>query len=279
MSQEQSKTNKPKSMVLATAAVVALLVALACGIFGAITAVADVVKHEENVGYLDAKLVETWGERPDGNIYPGYSTTRTAIVTNNGTEACYVRIRCDKYWGDKETLERDDPAKYDANLIEVGYDDTEKWQDGGDGWFYYVDAIEPGAQSTSLLKDVTFSTQIGEEFNTGESTEQLRDNVKEDEALDSIYLTEAAILDVELQAVTTYPEDDGSGNDLNGLRASFIPKTGDTLSPLVLTLFALAIIAFATCICLFIASKRKKNQEEAQDEPSMGSTPSQNMRC
>ena len=290
MSQEQSKTNKPKSMVLATAAVVALLVALACGIFGAITAVADVVKHEENAGYLDAKLIETWGDRPDGNIYPGYSTTRTSIVTNEGTEPCYVRIRYDKYWADKETLEKDDPEKYDASLIEIGYDDTEKWQDGGDGWFYYVDAIEPGAQTSSLFKDVTFSTKIGEEFNDGEATQNFHEEVKNEEALDSIYLTEAAIIDVELQAVTTYPEDNGSNangadlngglnGNLNGLRASFIPKTGDTLSPLVLTLFVLAIIAFATCIFLFIASKRKKNQEEAQEDATMGSTPQQNLRC
>ena len=244
-------------MALGTAAVVALLVAIACGIFGAITAVAEVVTHEENPGYLDAKLVETWGDRPDGNIYPGYSTERTAIVTNTGSEECYVRIRADKYWADKNSLVKDDPAKYDANLIEVGYDDTEKWQDGGDGWWYYVDPVAPGAQTTSLFKDVTFTTEIGEEFNNGIATEDQRGEVKTGEARDSIYLTEAAVLDVELQAVVANPQ---------GLQASFIPKTGDTLSPLVLTLFALALIAFVTCICLIIASKRKKNQEDTTSD-------------
>ena len=254
MRQEETKS---RSMALGTAAVVALLVAIVCGIFGAITAVAEVVTHEENPGYLDAKLVETWGGRPDGNIYPGYSTERTAIVTNTGSEECYVRIRADKYWADKNSLEKDDPAKYDANLIEVGYDDVEKWQDGGDGWFYYVDPVAPGAQTTSLFKDVTFSTDIGEEFNNGIATEDLKGDVKTGEALDSIYLTEAAVLDVELQAVVANPQ---------GLQASFIPKTGDTLSPLVLTLFALALIAFVTCICLIIASKRKKNQEDTTSD-------------
>ena len=243
-------------MALGTAAVVALLVAIACGIFGAITAVAEVVTHEENPGYLDAKLVETWGGRPDGNIYPGYSTERTAIVTNTGSEECYVRIRADKYWADKNSLVKDDPAKYDANLIEVGYDDTEKWQDGGDGWWYYVDPVAPGAQTTSLFKDVTFSTDIGEEFNNGIATEDLKGEVKPGDALDSIYLTEAAVLDVELQSVVANPQ---------GLQASFIPKTGDTLSPLVLTLFVLALIALCACICLIIASKRKKREEDTAD--------------
>ena len=277
MSETKQHSEKPRSLTLGTAAVVALLVAIICGILGVGTAVANVATHADNPGYLDAKLVETWGDKPDGNIYPGYSTTRTAKATNVGSEACYVRLKLDKYWGDENTLERDDPEKYDANLIEVGMDDTEKWQLNDDGWYYYVDPVEPGAETTSLLKDVKFTEEIGEEFNNGVSTESLAPEVKDGEALDSIYLTEAAIIDVELQAVVAHnPVDEGG--DLEGLRASFIPKTGDTLSPLVLTLFALALIAFATCIALFIASKRKKNEEDAEDA-DLNNTPQQTMRC
>ena len=271
MSETKQHSEKPRSLALGTAAVVALLVAIICGILGVGTAVANVATHADNPGYLDAKLVETWGDKPDGNIYPGYSTTRTAKATNVGSEACYVRLKLDKYWGDENTLERDDPEKYDANLIEVGMDDTEKWQLNDDGWYYYVDPVEPGAETTSLLKDVKFTEQIGEEFNNGVSTESLSPEVKDGEALDSIYLTEAAILDVELQAVVANPQ---------GLQASFIPKTGDPLSPLVLTLLALALIALAACIGLFIASKRKKTQEDAADAATTsGTTPQQGMRC
>ena len=330
MQQQHSKSNRPKSARLANIAVVALLVALVCGLLGAATAVANVVTHEENVGYTDVKLAETWGDLPDGNIYPGYTTERTAIVTNEGTEACYVRIRLDKFWADKETLVKDDPEKYDADLIEIGFDDTDNWEeDEEDGWWYYVDPLEPGAETTSLLKNVTFSTKIGEEFNNGESTTDFKDNLKDpnytydekykDEGRDSIYLEEAAVIDVELQAVTQYPAPDDNGDngggDNNGgennggtdnggadnganaggesasegsssatgisptaLKKAFIAKTGDPLSPLVLTLFTLAAIALAACIFLFIASKRKKREEDEADV-SVGNTPQANMRC
>ena len=274
MSETKQHSEKPRSLALGTAAVVALLVAIICGILGVGTAVANVATHADNPGYLDAKLVETWGDKPDGSIYPGYSTTRTAKATNVGSEACYVRLKLDKYWGDENTLERDDPEKYDANLIEVGMDDTEKWQLNDDGWYYYVDPVEPGTETTSLVKDVKFTEQIGEEFNNGVSTESLSPEVKDGEALDSIYLTEAAILDVELQAVVANPQ---SEEPISPTKA-FIPKTGDPLSPLVLTLLSLAVIALVACICLFIASKRRKNKEDAADA-DVNNTSTQSMRC
>ena len=133
MSEMKQKNVKPRSMKLGSAAVVSLLAALLLALLGAAAAVANVVTHEDNDGYLDARLVETWGDRPDRTIWPGYSTERTAIATNVGTENCYVRIRFDKYWADEETLERDDPEVYNADYIEIGYADTERWQDGGDG--------------------------------------------------------------------------------------------------------------------------------------------------
>ena len=283
----EKKTHHVGSTSFATAAVAALLVALLLGIGGTFAALTDAYNHSGNQGYADAKLVQTWGDQVVTSIYPGYTQERTAIAENKGTEAIYVRIKLDKFWADRSsrTDEEDGTDKtnsndatgdsgkltptsdpqFNADYIEVGWADTEKWVDGEDGWWYYTDVIEPGQSSTSLISSVGISTQLGEENNDNKSTETAHKNMP------SAYLTEAAVLDVELQAVTTYPEnannkgDTGSKtNKASYAKSAFIAKTGDGLSPLVITLFALALVALAVCVIFFIASRKRSKQEDEE---------------
>lgn len=287
---QEHKHRRAGAMTLTNAAVAALLVALLLGIGGTFAALNDATKHIGNEGYSDAKLLQTWGDQEVTSIYPGFKQDRTAIAENNGTEAMYVRMKLSKFWADRDsrtdeedgtnkteskdatgnngTLTPTSDPQFNADYIEVGIADTEKWVDGEDGWWYYTDVIEPGQQSTSLISSVGISTAAGEENNDGQSTAEKHGNMP------SAYLTEAAVLDVELQAVTTYPEkgksDDGGASDASGKKASyvksaFIPKTGDGLSPLVITLFALALLALCVCFILFIVSRKRAKEEDAQE--------------
>ena len=312
MAAAQGHTQKRKhigSSTLAMSAVVALLVTLLLGIGGTLCALADSVKHDGNEGYLDARLVQTYGEKLITDVYPGFSDTRTAQATNIGTEDMYVRMRINKFWADRDTRSggyETQSDKVDSNdakgtngadltptsdtvdndLIVVNLDDTEKWVDGGDGWYYYTDIIAPGETSTSLLASVGISEKLGEEQNNNQSTDVKYGGI------DSKYLTKAAVLDVDLEAVTTHaeepkpepepePEPDNpdttpdTGKDSSDktsyvtpakAKSAFIAKTGDGLSPLVMTLFALALVAFLVCIFLFLAAKHRRSDEEQEEE-------------
>ena len=312
----EKKQHKCGSMTFATAAVCAFLVALVLGIGATFAALNDGVKHPQNQDYPDAKLVQTWGDEVVTSVWPGYETTRTALAKNTGDETMYVRMRVNKFWADRDSRTSKEDNKNDTsannatgdtgsklvpttntafnkNYIEIGFDNTDKWVDGGDGWWYYTDPIAPGASSESLLSSVKISEQIGEENNDGEQTSTEHGNVN------SIYLNEAAVIDVELDAVTTEEEkpspkpepeptptptpdnnDDNNNSStdstsktteaamapwkLKQAQQAGIAKTGDGLSPLVLTLFSLAAIALFSCILLLVFSKRRKKQEEEE---------------
>lgn len=285
MKAKEEKQKRPGSMTLSMLAVVALLVTVVLGIGGTLAIVVNTLNHDENYGYLDAKLVQTWGDKPETAVYPGFTTERTAAAKNVGSEDMYVRIRLDRFWANSETLERETSDAYNTDFIEVGFDDTEKWVLSDDGWYYYSDVIAPGEQSTSLLSSVGISKDVGEERNDGEDTEIVHGGVT------SAYLSVTAVVDVELQAVTTVeeppgpkpepepqpeptpspdsggstnttPSTSGASGSASNAKQAFITKTGDALPPLAITLFILAGASLLTCIILLLASKRKSKQEE-----------------
>ena len=278
-----ARSRKPKHAdTLVNTAVLCLLVAVLLGIGGTLAQVTNAVKHNENKGYIDARLVQTYGQYGDKAVYPGYTESRTCVVENYGSEVAYVRVRLDKYWANRtrdaagnETLTREEDPAYNTEYIHANLTGAEKWVDGEDGWYYYSDAVAPGSETESLLQSVGIDTQVGEERNDMQSTE--RDYNSES----SIYLSKVGVLDVELQAVTTEydPGTPDSGGDTGGTtadgdskfraaqssaQAAFAPETGDAVSHTALVLFGLAIIALLLFLLLLIAARRRRKEEEQQ---------------
>lgn len=266
------------SDTLINAAFCFLLLALLLAIGGTLAQVNNALKKDENVGYMDARLVQTYGGNGDTHVYPGFTQERTCQATNYGTEVAFLRLRVDKYWADRswgdggEVFTRNYDPQYDANLIEITFDDTENWVDGEDGWFYYATTVAPGEETTNLLSAVGISEQVGEENNDAKQTRKDHDNKT------SIYIDKAGVVDVELQAVTTeydYSKDGTGDEDSAGsgskfaaadLKSQFSPETGDSISNMALLLFALAALSLCVFVVLLIASKRRndKNEQAAQ---------------
>lgn len=255
---------KNHALTAVIAALLCLLVALGCGIGGTFAALSDAQKNTDKKEYHDAKLVHTYeglDEHSEGGenlyAYPGYTVERTESAFNAGTETMAVRINLNKYWADRNTdssgkdnLTKTTDSRCNLDDIEVVLDDTTNWVDGGDGWYYYMKEIEPGATSTSLLKSVGIASEIGEERNDGKPTEETYGSVP------SLYMDKAAVVEVDLQAVST--QEAG--------QAAFLSKTGDALSPLTIALFAAALIALLSCIVLFILAKKRSKDEEEQNQ-------------
>lgn len=268
----ETSRKRAKANTLLVACIAFLLAALLLGIGGTYAAFNQAVNHSGNEGYFDAKLVQTYEDKGDTAVYPGFSQNRSAVAKNNGTETMFVRMKLDKYWANKNTQAREtDSSEYNVDFIEITLDDTSNWFEDSDGWYYYGDAIEPGGQTTSLLKNITISSEIGQERNTGESTAEKYNSIE------SKYLSEMAIVDVNLEAVTNYPEGydpNAQGGSispvsLDNAKSAFLSQTGDGLSDVAVLLFILCGVSFLTCILFFIFAKRRSQDEEENLEQAL----------
>lgn len=230
-------------------ALLCFVASLGAGIGGTYATITQAQKHSDIEPYFDAKLVQKYAPEGETAAYPGFTCSRSAVAQNTGERACWVRMRLEKKW-----LERDSSNKWvesgdttlNTDYIEVTLDDTTNWLDGEDGWYYYQPSIEPGQTSSSLLSSISISTQIGEEYNDGQAHD-----------VSSTYIDKAAEVDVYMEATANPYEQQGSIKKL--------PQTGDTTS---FKLFVAAGIAFALGISLVIAALILSRKQETSDEES-----------
>lgn len=252
----------------------ALLLACALACVGGTWALASSASaHEDLAEYFDAKLVEKCGGDPVA-AYPGFSVERTAAAENTGAKTMWVRMSIDKYWMEKsgDAWKRVDDAAFNTDFIVVHVDES-AWTDGGDGWWYCNEAVEPGATSASLLQSIEISAETGEEVQGVAETE-------------SMYALHAASVDVQMEC-TAAPDpepaadtdsDAGSGDTASAgtgtataTQAKFgktadiaksvsKPDTGDAL-PWVL--FVAAGAAFAAALVFLLAAwKRRRGRDD-----------------
>lgn len=250
--ERSSRASKKRKVTLfITLGLVFLFLALACSIGATVCAISDSSKHLEFEEYFDGKLIQDSEYSYEGDAYPGYTEPRTAIAVNNGSLPMYARVNYTTYWAESDGAgewTRSSDESLDPSLIEVNLAADSNWEDGGDGWYYYQAEIAPGEQTSNFLDSVTLSTQIGEEYN---------DNTNH--AVSSIYAGKAAEVDVELQCTAEPVKSDGAGS---GAQAAFMPKTGDTLSPLTILLIALAILAALACFIFVILARRRSRDDD-----------------
>ncbi len=257
---------KRKATFFITLGLVFLLLALASGIGATVCAISDSNKNLDYEEYFDGKLIQDPEYTYDQDAYPGYSQPRTAIAVNNGSLPMYARINYTTYWADVNAsgeVTRSTDTSLDPSLIQVNLAQGSNWEDGGDGWYYYQAEIAPGEQTANFFDSVSLSTQIGEEYN---------DNTNHE--VSSIYAGKAAEVDVELQCTAQPVASDsssagaGSGSG-SSAQAAFMPKTGDTLSPLTILLIAIAILAALACF-IFVILARRRSRDDEEQPPATG---------
>lgn len=161
--QPKVKSGMKKRMLTAALALCCLAV-LATGTLAYFTA-EETAKNVITMGSLKMELVELdekgepWEDVE--NIVPGMEVTKKAFVKNTGTVDFYTRVKITKRFVNEQG---DELPKLDTDLVEL--DLGEDWKLGEDGFYYYKykKPVAPGEETKPLFTTVTFSTEMGNEY-------------------------------------------------------------------------------------------------------------------
>ena len=152
----------------------AILICLAISVSGTV-AYFTAEKTAHNVitsGYIDIELVErsrtsdgtlvSFPEEGIANVMPGASVSKLVSVRNAGSREAWLRLGAQVRIISKTGQEL--PVQLQGGVPAVSYTvDSGKWI-LHDGWYYYEDEIGPGEITEPLFKEVSFSSEIGNEY-------------------------------------------------------------------------------------------------------------------
>ena len=159
--QPKVKSGMKKRMLTAALALCCLAV-LATGTLAYFTA-EETAQNVITMGALKMDLVELdadgqpWTDVE--NIVPGMEVTKKAYVENNGTVYFYTRVKITKRYVNEQGEKLPD---LNTDLVEL--DLGEDWELDEDGFYYYKKLVAPGEETEPLFTTVTFSTEMGNEY-------------------------------------------------------------------------------------------------------------------
>lgn len=113
---------------------------------------------------MNAKIVETFtqGAAPEGTV------TKKVSFQNESSSAAFLRVAYSETWkkteGDESSLLNNQIGGHSVaeKHWQNGFaQDSDLWQDGQDGWFYYKRILLPNASTDPVLESVTFPTYSG----------------------------------------------------------------------------------------------------------------------
>ena len=159
--QPKVKSGMKKRMLTAALALCCLAV-LATGTLAYFTA-EETAQNVITMGSLKMELVEL-NEKDEPwedveNIVPGMEVTKKAFVKNTGTVDFYTRVKITKTF-----VPAPGEEKPELNTKLVRLDINEKYKLGEDGFYYYTESVKPGEETEPLFTTVTFSTEMGNEY-------------------------------------------------------------------------------------------------------------------
>ena len=92
---------------------------------------------------------------PPTNWLPGQTTPKTVITTNEGSIAAMVRVKLEESWTSANNNSLDLTYNNEPIAI-INFDNTNDWV-YKDGYYYYLDELDPGEGTSSLISGVTFN--------------------------------------------------------------------------------------------------------------------------
>lgn len=95
----------------------------------------------------------------DTAVMPGGAAVQTVFVENTGESAFYTRIKLEIEGLDSSGAEMQLPAGF----VTLDLNRTD-WTPGADGYFYYNDAVTPGAETPALFQTVRFSDAMDDSY-------------------------------------------------------------------------------------------------------------------
>ena len=95
---------------------------------------------------------------PEGitGVMPGSAVSKIVSIRNTGSAEAWIRVQVGT------TVEGSDQAALDAGV--VGFTVEAPWIDGGDGYYYYGEAVPVGGETEDLLREVRFDPAMGNEY-------------------------------------------------------------------------------------------------------------------
>ena len=114
---------------------------------------------------MNAEIKETFDS---DNAKPSGTVQKKVSFKNDSSSAAFLRVSYGETW---EKTEEDDKLLLNnqvngadvatKNWLNGFGENSELWTDGGDGWYYYNQVLEPGAETKNILEAVSFPEYSG----------------------------------------------------------------------------------------------------------------------
>lgn len=122
--------------------------------------------NELQADRMNAQIEETFeqGSQPSGTV------EKKVAFKNDSTSAAFLRVAYAETWKKQSDDEDSLLLNNQVNETDVatkkwknGFDaNSDLWQDGGDGWFYYKRILKPSESTDEILESVTFPEYSGD---------------------------------------------------------------------------------------------------------------------
>ncbi|WP_434309998.1 hypothetical protein [Hominifimenecus sp. rT4P-3] len=106
--------------------------------------------------WADEEKTTLFPENGVSGVMPGTAVTKIVEAKNTGSSAAWVRVSVEKAIMFSDGVEGD----VDLDLIALDFDET-RWTLGEDGYYYYQEALAPGAVTGPLFTAVSFDSSVG----------------------------------------------------------------------------------------------------------------------
>ena len=106
--------------------------------------------------WADAEKTTPFPEDEVSGVMPGTEVTKIVEVKNTGANDAYIRVKVEKEFVLSEGVE----GETDSGLMKIDFDET-YWMLGEDGYYYYKEALKPGAVTEPLFASVSFDPSMG----------------------------------------------------------------------------------------------------------------------
>ncbi|MBO1308554.1 hypothetical protein JZO70_20435 [Enterococcus sp. 669A] len=126
----------------------------------------DRKENDFQIGQVETKIDEVF-DGPLESIKKNTSVTKKVRIENTGTIKQFVRVMVLPEV--RKCIVRDEPNEQVLPL-KIGADivleemTTADWIDGGDGYYYYTKAVEPGKETSYLFETVKLSDQLADRY-------------------------------------------------------------------------------------------------------------------
>ena len=111
----------------------------------------------------DDKTLVDFPEEGIQGVMPGTSVAKIVRIQNTGVSEAWIRVKMDTSILDEQG--EDLPLTIgDSEKTVVEFSVLTGWLDGGDGYWYYEKPVSAGETTDTLLEEVHFSEEMGNEY-------------------------------------------------------------------------------------------------------------------